>query len=174
MNNLNLLLLFKHSNLPKLPEPIIMRILVPDNFEFLNLAVVHNISWIIEFLNEQEPQFMEDVDRIMMRAISKGYFELVKYSHENGADINLRRDSPICNASHCGYYDIVMYLHKNGANIRAQANSPLRSACEKGYLDIVKYLCKHKANSWIRIDDFIDLANKMGHYHIGRYLANLR
>jgi ankyrin repeat protein len=51
-----------------------------------------------------------------------------------------------------GFYDIVRYLVENGANVHGDNNGALHMAIDRGHLDIVKYLVDNGADidNWAR------------------------
>lgn len=53
-------------------------------------------------------------------AAEQGHLEIIKYLHENGADITVHNNSAIKWASCLGYVDIVKYLSQNGADLTAE------------------------------------------------------
>ena len=77
-------------------------------------------------------------------AAAGGYLEVVKYLHENGADITAHGNEAICRAVAGGYLAMVKYLHRHGADIAACDHRIVRWAAKYGYTDIVRYLHKSK------------------------------
>lgn len=47
-----------------------------------------------------------------------GHFNVVRYLHENGADMHVRHENTIRTAALHGHLDIVRYLYENGANMQ--------------------------------------------------------
>jgi len=85
-------------------------------------------------------------------ACSRGYFEIVQYLIENGADINARggddNDTPLIWAVYNERNNISKFLVDKGANINARdkhGKSALNYAYERGEMDIHKYLKEHGA-----------------------------
>ena len=80
-------------------------------------------------------------------ACSRGYFEIVQYLVENGADINVRggdeNDTPLIWAVYNERNNISKFLVDKGANINARdkhGKSALNYAYERGEMDIHSYL----------------------------------
>jgi hypothetical protein len=80
-------------------------------------------------------------------ACSRGYFEIVQYLVENGADMNIRggedNDTPLIWAVYNERNNISKFLIDNGANINSRdkhGKSALNYAYERGEMDIHNYL----------------------------------
>ena len=71
-----------------------------------------------------------------------GYFSIVKYLSEHGADLN----SGIRFASKYGYLSIVKYLCEAGADIRSENDGAVQLASHMGHYEVVKYLCENGAD----------------------------
>ncbi|HEY9880084.1 MAG TPA: ankyrin repeat domain-containing protein [Leptolyngbyaceae cyanobacterium] len=87
----------------------------------------------------------------LMRAATKGNFEMVKLLLERGANANLAGDegyTPLVEAVNQGSYEIVQYLLQHGANPNqlAAGRTPLMDAVSSGRPDLVKLLLQHGAN----------------------------
>lgn len=95
----------------------------------------------------------------MRRASQYGHLSIVRYLHENGADIHEKNDRILIEAIAFGHLSIVKYLHMNGVDIHIYNEYPLRIAAYHGHLDIIRYLHENGAdiqlaiNSTTRIND---------------------
>ena len=56
-----------------------------------------------------------NIDKLLIKASSNGHLEIVKYLHENGADITAQNNYAIKYANLNGHLEIVKYLYKYGA-----------------------------------------------------------
>ncbi|CAC5383298.1 unnamed protein product [Mytilus coruscus] len=91
-------------------------------------------------------------------ATDNGYYEIVKYLTENGADVNAFKSGrtilnpsvpPLYIASIKGYSAIATCLVQNGADVNIPLHSemtPLFRASEGGYIEIVKMLVENGAD----------------------------
>ena len=64
----------------------------------------------------------------LLWAAYKGYLSVVRYLHENGADIHIDNEFALRWALKNGHHDIVRYLHEHGADIHAYNEDALRWA----------------------------------------------
>ena len=72
-----------------------------------------------------------------MRKNQEVNIEVVKYLHENGADITANDNYVVICAAENGYLDMVKYLHENGADVTTGNNYAVRWAARNGYLEVV-------------------------------------
>lgn len=79
-------------------------------------------------------------------AVMYGYLEVVRYLHENGANIHVREERPLHEAVWYNHMNIVKYLCEYGANVNAYDEYAIRVAANKGNMDMVQYLYKNGAN----------------------------
>jgi len=104
----------------------------------------HEIS--INDYNVRMGEFDIKQDNALINAIEQGYFPVVKYLTENGADIHANREEALIKASTKGYISIVRYLIEKGADIHAGDDRAIVMAIDGKHLDIVKYLLENGAN----------------------------
>lgn len=74
-----------------------------------------------------------------------GRLDVVRYLHENGADIHVYDEDPLHKAIVNNHINIVKYLCHNGVNIHVCCNYAIRLAARKGNTEIVKYLNENGA-----------------------------
>lgn len=105
-------------------------------------------------------------------AASYGHLHILRYLHDNGADI--RNGYVLERASRWGCYSIVCYLHENGVDIHANDEYALRHAAYYGRFEVVKYLVQHGAD----IQHAINIALKNGEFYtlenLKMYLRSMR
>ena len=88
----------------------------------------------------------------LMFASYSGNYNLVKFSMDNGADINLKCGggwTALMLASEFGHLEIVKYLIENGADVNSQDRdgwTALIEATNGGRLEVVKYLVENGAD----------------------------
>lgn len=102
-----------------------------------------------------------------------GYFDIVKYLVENGANIHYDFEYSLACASHNGHLDIVKYLVEHGADINCNNTYALVWASSKKHLNVVKYLVEHGAD--IHTDNDLPLreAGKNGDIDMVKYLLKM-
>ena len=101
----------------------------------------------------------EDNFTALHEAARTNQFHIVKFLHENGADINMKStkrlvsgtffQTPVTVAAEFGHFSIVNYLVENGAMVRNDPElipSAADGRIEKGYLRIIKYLHQRGAD----------------------------
>ena len=86
-----------------------------------------------------------DIADYVRWATENGHLDVVKYLHENGADITDRDNEAVICAAENGRLDVVKYLHEHGADITAQDNMAVRWAKIGGSQEIVDYLLANGA-----------------------------
>ena len=99
-----------------------------------------------------------------------------------GSDINAKNSEPLRWASRNGSYKLVKYSVENGANINTihgnqmphpydiEDESALMLDIKNGHLHIVKYLIEHGAD--IRLNDrFLEVASQKGYLNIVKHLV---
>src|SRR4030042_1933252 len=91
------------------------------------------------------------VDKDLIDYCKVGNLKMVKYLHQNGADITANNNAAIRWASRNGHLEVVKYLHQNGGDITADNNCAIRWASRNGHLEVVKYL--HQNGCDISIDN---------------------
>ena len=84
--------------------------------------------------------------RIFETSVRNGYFNIIKYLTDKGADIHANNDYSLRLSSQLGHKDIVKFLVENGADIHADNDSSLRLSSQYGYFEIVRYLVKKGAS----------------------------
>jgi ankyrin repeat protein len=114
-------------------------------------------------------------------AVTKGYFNIVKYLVENRACVNKPDNNgvtPLHEACYYGHFNIVKYLVENGADINAQGYenmTPLHIASHQGYTDIAQCLMNYGADVNVKDEyDWTSLhwATKQGHLYIMKQLID--
>jgi serine/threonine-protein phosphatase 6 regulatory ankyrin repeat subunit B len=115
----------------------------------------------------------------LIHATINGYFEIIQYLVENGADINIENyngwTALMCASSH-NYLEVIKYLVENGAKIDIQNNdgwTALMWASKWGYLKIIQYLVENGADIYIKNKEdktALDIARIEGNYEIVQYL----
>lgn len=93
---------------------------------------------IVKYFTERKV-FIDDGISLFYSA-KNGYFDILKYLIENGADVHASNNVALRWASCKGHLEIVKYLVEKGANIHAEDNYALRYATQKQHLNIVNYL----------------------------------
>uniref|UniRef100_A0A6G6AC28 Ankyrin repeat-containing protein n=1 Tax=Borely moumouvirus TaxID=2712067 RepID=A0A6G6AC28_9VIRU len=88
-----------------------------------------------------------------------------------GVNIHVDNDLPLRWAAKNGFYNIVEYLLNNGANCQALDNEALISACENGFFNIVKLLVSNGSNIQARENAAIRAATRQNHFEIVKYLV---
>lgn len=76
-------------------------------------------------------------------ASANGYLEVVKYLHENGADITAFGNYAVRSASKNGHLEVVKYLHENGADTAAFGSYVMKLALKNNNIEVVEYLKAH-------------------------------
>ena len=89
----------------------------------------------------------------MLIACQNGHFEIVKWLHAHGADMDVTRPNhdgttPMLIACWYGHFEIVQWLLTHGAAMDVtrpswQGKTPMDIACKKGHVNIVKHLIHH-------------------------------
>ncbi|AGF84870.1 repeat protein [Moumouvirus goulette] len=102
-------------------------------------------SNIVKFLTEGRVNIQARVNEALINFCRQD-FKMVKFLIKFGANIRVRNDESLNQASKYGQIDIVQYLVNKGANINADNDKALISACSRNHLDVVKYLVKNGAN----------------------------
>ncbi|AVL94569.1 ankyrin repeat protein [Moumouvirus australiensis] len=87
-----------------------------------------------------------------------------------GVDIHIDNDLPLRWAARNGYFNIVEYLLNKGANCQALDNEALISACENGFFDVVKLLVSKGSDIQARENAAIRAATRQNHFEIVKYL----
>ena len=82
----------------------------------------------------------------LIQAAINGNLKVVKYLHQNGADIRALDDHALRWSADSGHLDVVKYLHQNGADIRARDDFALLRSAKNGHLNVVKYLIENGAD----------------------------
>ena len=104
-----------------------------------------------------------------------GYFRIVKYLVDHGADLealSMNEDTPLTKACYRGHLSIAAFLLSRGANINhqnKQKETPLHLAVENNHLNIVKLLIRNNANQSLRNYENntpLDLDKKYNTYNI--------
>lgn len=91
-------------------------------------------------LLEVNKQSNGDMNHLLIQAIIYNSIEILKYSLESGADVNLFRGIPLLIASAKGYLNIVRFLVENGASAHNRDDEALREAEKYNHVDVVEYL----------------------------------
>lgn len=109
--------------------------------EALSYAVEINNMEIVMYLVEKSPFSIHSYEDYALRAAcERGYFEMVEYLVENGANIHALEDNPLRKACEKGHLEIVKYLIENGAHIHSRHDVALREAARNNHLEVVKFL----------------------------------
>ncbi len=114
-------------------------------------------------------------------ASREGYFDIVKYLIERGADVNIDDDincTPLHLASRWGRLDCAKYLVEHGADVNIMGGieknlTPLHSASVGGHLDIVQYLIEQGADinrGGVERIMPLHFASSIGHLGVVKYL----
>lgn len=83
-------------------------------------------------------------NQVIVYAAMNGQLDIVKYLHENGADIEKDDNNALEMAARNGHLDVVKYLHENGADV--DKCSALEVAATHNHMDVVKYLYENGAS----------------------------
>jgi hypothetical protein len=119
---------------------------------------------IVKWLNKPD----NELTRESMRAVELGYYNIVKYLHENRSEWFTTYAMDI--ASSNGNLQIVKFLHeyrKEGCTKNA-----MDMASERGHMAVVKYL--HEKRSEGCTTDAMDMASAYGHLDVVTYLQENR
>src|SRR4051812_46993429 len=103
-------------------------------------------------------------------AAGNGHFNVVRYLHKVGVELNARNDEPLCRACDGGHLDIVRYLHQNGCKLFARDNEPLCRAAAAGHVELVSYIHQNKGDIWARENEPLRHAAAGKHAAVVRYL----
>lgn len=98
-------------------------------------------------------------DDALKWASRKGYFEIVEYLVQKGANVNASREQPLNNASEYGHYQVVEYLLKCGAK---PTHFSLMSAINEKNHKMVKCLIKHGVDFRANNDIALEFASFIG------------
>ena len=157
----------------------------------LNLAIKWGNLIFVKFLIEKCGANVNNAgaeDRSPLhKAASGGNIEIVKYLHQNGADLEAKTKleiggkiffdkTPLHLAVNGGHIEVVKYLHQNGADLNAAANfdkiTPLHLAVALEHIEIVKYLHQNGADPEAESIFFttpVSMAIKRGHVEVVKY-----
>jgi len=118
-----------------------------DEKDILFWACANSKYNIVEYLIKYQGFKADenDSENIVM-ASNNGNAKLVKFLHENGADIHTDEEASLRLASSNGNIEVVKYLVENGANIHAKNDLAFKNACSHGHAAIVKYLISKGVN----------------------------
>lgn len=97
-------------------------------------VVVRYISWFFSFTTKICTLHFLKFIKACTAAAEKGYFECLKYLHENGTEWDT---SPFDAAADGGHLEILKYLYENNCQ---WTSSACRHAASKGHLECLKYL----------------------------------
>src|SRR4030042_1351671 len=86
------------------------------------------------------------VDKNLINYCNVGNLKMVKYLHQNGANITANNNYVILRASGNGHLKMVKYLHQNGGDITDINNYAIQVASSNGHLEVVKYLHQNGAD----------------------------
>jgi ankyrin repeat protein len=127
----------------------------------------------IKYLAEEGANIHVDNDLPLCWAAKYGHLDIVKYFVVKGANIPTDNDLPLCRAAENGHLEVVKYLVKKGADIHVYNEYPLCVASEYGYLEIVKYLIEQGANNRVNNDYPLRIASEYGHLSVVMYLKEV-
>jgi len=102
-------------------------------------------------------------DRMLIKSIDYNFFDGVKLSVDNGADIHTSNNYAIEISSTRGQYNIVKYLLDKGADIHVDNDAPLRMASKNGHIDTVKLLLDYGADIQDYGNSALHNAKRNGH-----------
>lgn len=101
-----------------------------------------------------------------------GYYDIVKYLHENGCDIGVCDEHALISAMGYEHLHIVKYLLYHGANVHIRDELMLRHAAEIEWYELMECLILHGAD----IDYAIMYTSKhhmpKTHHNLQQYLKN--
>ncbi len=143
------------------------------NFERVQQCVEKNTQRAKEYSTDGFP--------VIALAAVFGHFPLVRYLHENGADVNAAAINgtgynALTGAVASGHAEIVAWLLASGAdaNYRYGAGySPALTAAANGHLEILKNLLEHDADLQAQTNDgktALDFAQERGHQEVAAYI----
>lgn len=105
-------------------------------------------------------------------AATYGYYDIVKYLHENGCDISVSGEHALRSAMYYKHFRIVKYLLYHGANANVNDAFMLRYAAENRLFEMMECLILHGAD----IDYAIMYTSKHNmpktHHNLQQYLKN--
>jgi ankyrin repeat protein len=93
----------------------------------------------------QGADIFQEHGRVLLDAVEFNHLELVKYFVEQGINVRAQSGALNIAAGH-GFYEIVKYLIESGADLHVVNESPLLEAIRNGSHDVVQYLIKHGAD----------------------------
>src|SRR5581483_9167208 len=110
---------------------------------YLDLTSIKTI-----ILNIKEMNVLDNFSKIILSNAKhglvwnckKGHLSTVQYLVSVGADIHVRNDNAIINASKNGHLSTVQYLVSVGADIHAHNDYAIINASKNGHLSTVQYL----------------------------------
>ena len=117
---------------------------------------------------------MDGLFALTIRFKNQDLLKIIKYLHENGADITAENNYAIRWTSRNGYLDVVKYLHANGADITTGNNYAIKWASNNGHLEVVKYLYINGADITVENNHAIRWASENGHLEVVKYLHKNR
>jgi ankyrin repeat protein len=111
------------------------------------------------------------LDLQLINAAKLGYFDIVKYLVDKGANIHAYDENSLILASDGGHLDVVKYLVDNGADVNAGYGDALIYASRNGHLDVVKYLAEMGADIHAEHDSALSFASGEGHLDVVKFLV---
>ena len=113
-------------------------------------------------------------NRALIYASQNGYFPIVKYLVENGADITTQSNAPVIFASGKGHLSVVKYLVEHGADVTTNDNEAVRWASEFGHSAIAAYLVEHGSDITARDNEALIMAKRYKHKNVVEYIRSLQ
>jgi ankyrin repeat protein len=157
-----------------------------SSLELHEAAAAGDLSRVKKFV-EEDPAlakaYSPDGFPVLALASVFGQFEIVKYLHSKGGDINAAATNgsgytALTGAVTSGQTDIAKWLLDNGAdpNYRYANNySPLLNAAANGHLEILKALLAHGADAKAKTSDgksALDYAEERKHAAVAEFLRS--
>ncbi len=136
----------------------------PNIDRALKCALQNNYLHVAEFLIDFTDN-MDIVNSQLEWSCEYGFFSIVNFLVEHGADIHYNEEYALAIASRHGYIQVVKYLVEHGANVQAQNNQALRLANSFAYFDVVYYLIEKGADiNVLPNNDIVDIQKTIPNY----------
>ena len=87
-----------------------------------------------------------------------------------GCDVYSENNAPLRWASFAGYFKIVKFLYEHGADVTVYYYWPIRWAFHHGHVDIVKFFYEREGIRQLENDYFVKLASRNGQLEIIKFI----
>jgi hypothetical protein len=109
---------------------------------------------------------------LFIESAAQGELCVIKYTLNNGTDINSRNNSALIEAIRGNYNETIKFLIENGADIHIWSDYPIENYIRIGHLEMFKFLISHGCDIHMRDERPLRLASRYGHYEMVKWLIN--